>query len=195
MMDIRRLTVIKETVHAEGGLPAIEPVTRVAACAVICNPLAGQPIDDLGALIPLGAELGERLVQECLSQLSSPAIAYGKAAIIGVDGDLEHGAAILHPRMGKPMREAIGGGAAIIPSNVKVGAAGTSIDVPLGHKDDVWSFDHIDTMTLMLAGAPRSKEIVVIVALSDGGRPRPRVDRTGAVPPVRPKSGRECRLR
>jgi hypothetical protein len=188
MMEIRRLLIVKETVHAEGGLPAIEPVTRVAACAVIDNPLAGQPTDDLGALIPLGAELGKRLVQECLTQLSRKAVAYGKAAIIGVDGDLEHGAAILHPRMGKPMREALGGGAAIIPSNVKVAAAGTAIDVPLGHKDDVWSFDHIDTMTVMVAGAPYPKEMLVIVALSDGGRPRPRVDKTGAVPPAEPQS-------
>jgi hypothetical protein len=187
-MDIRRLLVVKETVHAEGGLPAIEPVMRVAACAVIGNPLAGQPTDDLGALIPLGAELGELLVQECLAQLPRPAMAYGKAAIIGVDGDIEHGAAILHPRMGKPMREAIGGGAAIIPSNVKVAVAGASIDVPLGHKDDVWSFDHIDTMTLMVAGAPRPQEMVVIVVLSDGGRPRPRVDKTGAVSPAKPQS-------
>jgi hypothetical protein len=182
-MDIRRLLTIKETIHAEGGLPAIVPVTRVAACAVVGNSLAGQPSDDLGALIPLGAELGERLVRECLAQLPRPPIAYGKAAMIGVDGDIEHGAAILHPRMGKPMRDAIGGGAAIIPSNVKVAAAGDAIDVPLGHKDDVWSFDHIDTMTLMIPGAPRPDEIAVIVVLSDGGRPRPRVDKTGAVPP------------
>jgi hypothetical protein len=185
-MDIRRLLTIKEIIQAEGGLPAIEPVTRVAACAVIENPLAGQASDDLGALIPLGADLGERLVRECLAQLSRAPIAYGKAAIIGLDGDIEHGAAILHPRMGKPMRDAIGGGAAIIPSNVKIAAAGASIDVPLGHKDDVWSFDHIDTMTVMVPGAPRPKELVVIVVLSDGGRPRPRVDKTGAVPPKLP---------
>jgi hypothetical protein len=185
-MDIRRLLTIKETIHAEGGLPAIEPVTRVAACAVIGNPLAGRASDDLGALIPLGAELGERLVRECLAQLPRRPIAYGKAAIIGMEGDIEHGAAILHPRMGKPMRDAIGGGAAIIPSNVKIAAAGADIDVPLGHKDDVWSFDHIDTMTLMVPGSPRPNELVVIVVLSDGGRPRPRVDKTGAVPPRKP---------
>jgi hypothetical protein len=185
-MEICRLVIVKETVLAEGGLPAIEPVTRVAACAVINNPLAGQPADDLGVLIPFGTELGERLMKECLAQLCKKPVAYGKAAIVGVDDDIEHGAALLHPRMGKPMREAIGGGLAIIPSNVKIGSAGATIDVPLGHKDDVWSFDQIDTITLMLAGAPRPKEIVVIVALSDGGRPRPRVDKTGAVPVARP---------
>ena len=182
-MDIIRLTIIKDTVFAEGGLPAVEPVTRVAACAVIANPLAGQAIDQLDVLIAQGAELGDRLVKECLAVLPHSALAYGKAAIVGVDGDIEHAAALLHPRMGKPMRDAIGGGQAIIPSNVKIAAAGTPIDIPLGHKDDVWSFDHIDTMTVMLAGAPRPSEIVAIVALSNGGRPRPRVAKSGSVPP------------
>jgi hypothetical protein len=187
-MEIRRLVVFKDTINAEGGLPAVEPVTRVAACALIENPLAGQATDQLEALIPYGAELGEQLVKECLAVLPRPAVAYGKAAIVGVDGDIEHAAALLHPRMGKPMREAIGGGQAIIPSNVKIGAAGASIDIPLGHKDDVWSFNEIDTMTVMVSGAPRPKEILVIVALSDGGRPRPRVAKSGAVPPPQPRS-------
>jgi hypothetical protein len=187
-MDIRRLVVVKETVHAEGGLPAVEPVTRVAACALIGNPLAGQATDQLDVLVPWGAELGERLVKECLAVLPHPAVAYGKAAIVGADGDIEHAAALLHPRMGRPMRDAIGGGQAIIPSNVKIGAPGASIDVPLGHKDDVWSFNEIDTLTVTVGGAPRPKEILVIVALSDGGRPRPRVAKSGAVAPPPPRS-------
>ena len=97
------------------------------------------------------------------------------ASIVGTAGDIEHAAALLHPRMGKPIRAAIGGGAAIIPSNVKIGAVGEVLDVPLGHKDDVWSFDHFDTISVMVPNAPRPDEIVVIVALADGGRPRPRV--------------------
>jgi hypothetical protein len=174
-MDIRRLTLIKDVVYAEGGLPATAAVTRVAACAVIGNPLAGQALEDVSELVPFGAELGDRLVREALALLPGPAIAYGKAAIVGSAGDLEHAAALLHPRMGKPMREAIGGGLAIIPSNVKIGAVGAAIDVPLGHKDDVWAFDQIDTLSIMVPNAPRPDEIVVIVALADGGRPRPRV--------------------
>jgi amino acid synthesis protein len=185
-MDLRRLIVVKDTIHSEGGLPAVVPVTRVAACAVIANPLAGMATDDLEVLLPLGSELGEHLVQSALAALPRPPVAYGKGAIVGVEGEIEHAAAILHPRMGKPMRDAIGGGQAIIPSNVKVAAAGTAIDVPLGHKDDVWSFDEIDTITLMVPGAPRPNEIVVIVALSDGGRPRPRVAKSGVVPVRRP---------
>ena len=184
-MDIRRLFLIKDVINAEGGLPALKPVTRVAACAVIANPYAGRAEDDLSVLIPLGAELGDYLVREALSVLPGKAISYGKAAIVGVAGDIEHAAALLHPRMGKPMRDAIGGGQALIPSNVKIGAAGAAIDIPLGHKDDAWSFDEIDTMGAMVPGAPRPDEIVVIVALADGGRPRPRVSKAGAIPPKR----------
>ncbi len=182
-MEIRRLVVVKDVIHIEAGLPAVAPVTRVAACAVIANPSAGKAIDDLSELIGFGAQLGEQLVQLALGALAKPAVSYGKAAIIGVNGDLEHGAAIIHPRMGKPMRDAIGGGQALIPSNIKIGAAGAGIDVPLGHKDDAWSFDEIDTVTVTIAGAPRPDEIVAIVALADGGRPRPRVAKSGAVPP------------
>jgi hypothetical protein len=185
-MDIRRIVVIRDTIYSEGGLPALRPVTRVAACAVIRNPLAGGAYDDLSALVPLGEELGELLVMQALPGLMHPPVGYGKAAIVGVDGDLEHAAAILHPRMGRPMREAIGGGKAIIPSNVKVAVAGTAIDVPLADRDDVWQFDHIDTITLAIPDAPRPGEIVVIVALSDGGRPRPRIDKNGARPPAKP---------
>jgi hypothetical protein len=104
-----------------------------------------------------------------------PAISYGKAAIVGTSGDLEHAAAILHPRLGGPMRAALGGGAAIIPSNVKIGSVGEKIDVPLGDKDDVWVFDQFDTLSVSVPNSPRPDEIVVIVALADGGRPRPRV--------------------
>jgi hypothetical protein len=174
-MEIRRLTVIKDVIYFEGGLEANKPVTRVAACAVIANPLAGRAQDDVEQLIMFGGELGERLVREGLPLLPHPAISYGKAAIVGTSGDIEHAAALLHPRLGKPMRAAIGGGLAIIPSNVKIGAVGDTIDVPLGDKDDVWAFDQFDTLTVMVPNAPRPDEIVVIVALADGGRPRPRV--------------------
>lgn len=185
-MDIRRTLLIKETIAFEGGLPAVRPVTRVAACAIIANPLAATVTDDLAALVPLGADLGAYLGRAASEALGGPAVSYGKGAIVGTLGDIEHAAAIIHPRMGKPMRDAISGGQAIIPSNVKIATAGATIDIPLGHKDDVWSFDEIDTMTIMVPGAPRPEEIVVVVALADGGRPRPRVAKSGAVPPRQP---------
>ncbi len=182
-MEVRRIVLVRDVVHCEGGLPALAAVTRAAACAVIANPFAGRPADDLSDLIAFGAELGELLVREALGVLPRPAVSYGKAAIIGVAGDIEHGAAILHPRMGKPMRDAIGVGQALIPSNVKIAAAGAGIDVPLGHKDNPWSFDEIDTLGITISGAPRPDEIVAIIAFADGGRPRPRVAKEGAVPP------------
>jgi amino acid synthesis protein len=181
-MQIRRLLVVRDTIHSEGGLPAVRPVTRIAACAVIRNPLAGAAHDDLSELIPFGEELGGLLVREAMAGLPHPPVGYGKAAIVGLDGDIEHAAAIIHPRMGRLMRDAIGGGKAIIPSNVKVAAAGTAIDVPLADRDDIWLFDNIDTITIAVPDAPRPAEIVVVVALSDGGRPRPRIDKNGARP-------------
>jgi hypothetical protein len=111
--------------------------------------------------------------------LDGPAVSYGKGALVGVAGEMEHGAACVHPRLGKPMRSAVGGGQTVIPSNVKVVAAGAALDVPLGHKDDAWSFAHFDTVTVCIADAPRPEEIVVVMALADGGRLN---NRSGAAP-------------
>jgi hypothetical protein len=174
-MQIRKTLITRETIHAEGGRAAAREVTHVIGIAVIANPCAGRFIDDLAPMFELGATLAERLAPDMAALLAGPAVAYGKAAIVGVNGELEHAAAILHPKMGKPMRAAIGGGEAIIPSTSKVAAAGATIDVPLGHKDNVWSFDEIDTVTVCVADAPRPDEIVVVMVLSDGGRPHPRV--------------------
>lgn len=168
------MVLVRDTVFSDGETRADAVVTRVAACAAVANPLA-RGVADLGELVDLGARLGEELARQAASFLPKPAVAYGKAAIVGVAGAIEHGAAILHPRMGKPIREAVGGGKALIPSNVKIGGPGTVIDVPLGHKDEAWSFDEIDTMTLMLPTSPRPDEVVVILVLADGGRPAPRV--------------------
>src|SRR5262249_55731847 len=134
-VDVRRQLLIRETIYSEGSLPALVPVTRVAACAIVRNPLAGRLQDDLSDLVPFGEKLGEQLTKEAVAALPGPAVSYGKAAIIGLDGDIEHGAAIIHPKMGRPMREAVGGGKAIIPSNVKVAAAGTTTYVPLPERN------------------------------------------------------------
>ena len=174
-MDIRKTVIIKETIEADGAGKACDPITRVVALAVIRNPFAGQFVEDLSSLFDLGGHLGERLMSDAVNMLAGPPVSYGKAAIVGVDGDLEHGAAMIHPKLGKPMREAVGGGKALIPSNAKIAAAGAAIDLPLGHKDEAWSFDHFDTMTVMVADAPRSNEIVLCMAVADGGRPHPRV--------------------
>jgi hypothetical protein len=167
---VRKVVVLRERVFAELGEAAARPVTRVAALAVVANPFAGRFAADLEPLWRLGAELGERLMPELVALLGAPAVSYGKGAVVGVNGEAEHGGACVHPMLGRPMRAAIGGGEAVIPSNVKVAAAGAALDLPLGHKDDPWSFAHFDTMTVMVADAPRPDEIVVALALADGGR-------------------------
>ena len=173
---VRKIVFVEERVLAEAGKAVAKPVTRVAGIAVIQNPFAGQGyVEDLASLFDVGAKLGEALMPDLVRRLPNPATSYGKAAIVGLNGDFEHGGALIHPKLGKPMRAAVGGGDAIISSNVKVAPAGSAIDVPLAHKDDIWSFDHFDTMTVMVPDAPRPDEIVVIMIAADGGRPAPRV--------------------
>jgi hypothetical protein len=174
-MEVRKTMLIKETIEADGFGKPCDPITRVAALAVIQNPLAGHFVEDLSSLFDIGGELGERLMGDAVKMLSGSPVSYGKAAIVGLAGDMEHGGAMIHPKLGKPMRSAVGGGKALIPSNAKVAGAGVSIDLPLGHKDEAWSFDHFDTMTVMVADAPRPDEIVLCMAVSDGSRPHPRV--------------------
>ncbi len=174
-MQVRKTVITKETIEADGLGRECAPITRVVAVAVIRNPFAGRFVEDLSPLFDIAGELGERLMGAAVEMLAGPPVSYGKAAIVGVAGDLEHGGAVIHPKLGKPMRAAVGGGKALIPSNAKVAAVGASIDLPLGHKDEAWSFDHFDTMTVMVADAPRPDEIVLCMAVADGGRPHPRL--------------------
>ncbi len=174
-MDIRKTLIMKETIETDGVGEPCAPITRVVAAAVIRNPFAGAFVEDLSQLFDAGGRLGEQLMGDAVEMLPGPPVSYGKAAIVGVAGDLEHGGAMIHPKLGKPMRAAVGGGKSLIPSNAKVAAAGTPIDLPLGHKDEAWSFDHFDTLTVMVADAPRPDEIVMFMAVADGGRPHPRV--------------------
>lgn len=178
---VRKTLLIKETVRAEAGQPATHRVTRAAALVVLTNPFAGHYHDDLEILFDLGLRLGEELAPLAVALLDGPPRAYGKAAIVGVNGDIEHGAALLHPKLGKPVRAACGGGKALIPSVTKVAAAGAPVDVPLAHKDEVWSFDELDTMTVMVGDAPRPDEILAVLLFSDGGRPSPRIGAGRAV--------------
>lgn len=174
-MDVRKTLLIRETIEADCFGKPCAPIVRVAALAVVRNPLAGRFVDDLTPLFDMGGALGERLMEEAVEMLVGTPVSYGKAALVGVAGDLEHGGAMIHPKLGKPMRAAVGGGKALIASNAKVGAVGSSIDLPLGHKDEAWSFSHFDTMTLTVGDAPRPDEIVLCMAVADGGRPHPRV--------------------
>ena len=176
--DIRKLIVQVETTHAAMG-KAVDPPTRKAlAMAVIANPCAGRYVEDLSELVAIGAELGALLGQRCVAALGiSPgqAQSYGKAAIVGEGGELEHAAAILHPKLGAPLRAAVERGAALVPSAKKQGGLGTAIDVPLGHKDAAFVRSHFDAMEARVGDAPRADEIVVAVVVTDSGRPLARV--------------------
>ena len=176
--DIRRIAVWVEETHHEMG-QTITPATRKAvAVAVIANPFAGRYVADLSELIEIGAELGGLLGQRCVAALGiTPAEAqsYGKAAMVGEDGELEHAAAILHPKLGAPLRAAVEKGAALVPSSKKMGGPGQPLDVPLGHKDAAYVRSHFDGIEVRLPDAPRAGEIMVAVAVTDSGRPLPRV--------------------
>ncbi len=176
--EIRKLVTIVEETRREIGRDVDPPSRQAAAIAVIKNPYAGRYSQDLSLLEEAGAELGALLVACAVEALGVPAQAaqsYGKAAIVGETGEREHAAAVLHPRLGKPVREVIGPARALIPSATKIGGPGTEIDCPVHHKDDAWTFSHFDTMTVSLPDAPRADEIVVVLALTDSGRPLHRV--------------------
>jgi len=175
---IRKLIVSVEETRQDMG-KAVEPPTRkAAAVAVIENPFAGQFVQDLKPLMDIGEELGDLLTRRCVAALGiegGKAESYGKAAIVGERGELEHAAAILHPQMGKPVRAVLAKGAALIPSAKKMGGPGTPIDVPLGHKDAAFVRSHFDAIEVRVADAPRADEILVAIAVTDSGRPLPRV--------------------
>ncbi len=174
-MHIRKTLLIHERISTDERGASCASLSRVAAVAILRNPFAGKDQDDLSDLFAIGAQLGEQLAAQVVEALGVPPVSYGKAAIVGLTGAAEHGAALLHPRFGKPVRAAIGGGQSLMPSNVKVAQIGSTIDLPLGHKDDALSFDHIDTMAICLPDAPLPDEIAVCLAMSDGSRVRARV--------------------
>jgi hypothetical protein len=175
---IRKIIVQVDETRMEMGQPVNPPTRRALAMAVIANPFAGRYVTNLDELITIGEELGGLLGEKCVQALGiSPgqAQSYGKAAIVGEDGELEHAAAILHPKLGAPLRLAVEKGAALVPSSKKRGGLGAAIDVPLGHKDAAFVRSHFDAMEARVADAPRANEIVVAVVVTDSGRPLPRV--------------------
>lgn len=176
--SIRKIIVQVDEIRMEMGQAVHPPTRRALAMAVIANPFAGKYVENLDELIAIGEELGGLLGAKCVQALGiSPgqAQSYGKAAIVGEAGELEHAAAILHPKLGAPLRLAVEKGAALVPSSKKRGGLGTAIDVPLGHKDAAFVRSHFDAMEARVADAPRANEIVVAVVVTDSGRPLPRV--------------------
>lgn len=174
-MIVRKYATLLEETRLEMGHEVSPPIRRCVAMAVLRNPFAGRYVEDLSELIGIGEALGAELAARALAALGGPGQSFGKAAIVGEDGELEHAAALLHPKMGAPVRAALGRGPALIPSAKKRGGMGCAIDVPLGHKDAAFVRSHFDAIEARLADAPRRDEILVCLALTDGGRPLPRI--------------------
>lgn len=178
LAKIRKLVVQVDETRIEMGRAVEPPTRRALAIAVIENPCAGRYVENLDELINIGEELGGLLGDKCVAALGirpNEAQSYGKAAIVGEAGELEHAAAILHPKLGAPLRQAVEKGAALVPSAKKRGGLGTAIDVPLGHKDAAFVRSHFDAMEARVSDAPRANEIVVAVVVTDSGRPLPRI--------------------
>jgi hypothetical protein len=140
--------------------------------------LIGFAYGTLPRHVETGEELGDLLSKRAVAALGidgAKAHSYGKAAAVGENGELEHAAAILHPKMGAPVRKVLSKGAALIPSSKKRSGPGTTLDIPLGHKDAAFVRSHFDGMEVQINDAPRANEIMVAVAVTDSGRPLPRV--------------------
>ena len=176
-IEIRKIVTIIEEIFSDGGKKAVKPIRRVAALAVLKNPYAGKYQEDLNLLIDYSEEIGRVLSEKAVKALGRDRKpeSYGKAAIVGDMGELEHAAALLHPKLGTPLRNAVGGGKAIIPSVKKIGKMGDTIDIPVHYKDAAFVRSHFDGLTVSIGDAPKSDEIVLAVAVTDGGRPHARV--------------------
>jgi hypothetical protein len=175
---IRKIATFVEEIRNEMGRAIDPPTRRAAAVAVIENPFAGKFVEDLSELMSIGEELGELLTTRAVEALGIPgasAESYGKAAAVGENGELEHAAALLHPKLGTPVRRVLGNGAALIPSSKKRGGMGLVLDIPLGHKDAAFVRSHFDGMEVRINDAPRANEIIVAIAVTDSGRPLARV--------------------
>jgi len=168
---IRKIAVTIEETHSEIGRVISPPTRKAVAVAVIENPFAGVYQEDLSALMEIGAELGALLGGKCVDALGitpDAAESYGKSAMVGENGELE-------PKLGAPLRKEVEKGAALVPSSKKMGSPGQVLDVPLGHKDAAYVRSHFDGIEVQLNDAPRANEIMVAVAVTDSGRPLPRV--------------------
>jgi hypothetical protein len=175
--QITRIVVHLVERCAESGV-ALTPPHRQAVAAAVLKPAEMDVGPELEALYAMGAELGRTLVARALQAVGcAPADiqGYGKAAIVGTDVPLEWGAALLHPRLGKAVRDCLPGASSIMPSVTKRGCAGACVDIPLHGVADMWSFDHFDTVCLCVPDSPAPDELLIAVALAEHGRPLARV--------------------
>lgn len=175
-LNIRQKLTLVEHKFEEAGLRAERPLQRVAVIAVVQNPFADQYVEDLSPLINASIALGNEMAAQGMEAMKGTDVqAYGKGGIAGVRCEQEHANALLTTAFADPFRAAIGGGKAWISSVTKVGGPGTTIDVPLNHKDEVYVRSHYDAMSIVLSCSPLPDEIAIIFCLSSGGRLNARV--------------------
>lgn len=175
-MNIRKTVAFYEQIDSEYGAAVTPALRRIVVGVVFSNPLIGsEPGADLKPLVDLSAELGETLTRQALLFIGDQQLrSYTKGVIVGTAGDLEHGAALIHPRMGIAMRKAIKGGKVIIPGHAKVGPAGTAIDLIYGPLNVTWDLDAYDSVQVHVPDAPRPDEIALFLGYATGPRPNAR---------------------
>lgn len=176
-MEIRKLYTIIETTYSDEGRKLENPCVRAAAVAVVKNPFAGGYVEDLTPLVEIGGQLGELLCAEAIKLVGGAdrIESYGKAAIVGLNGSREHGAATTHAQFGAHVRKVLGGGKAVIPSTVVVGEPGRRTVVPLHHREAELVRSHFDAMEISVPDAPLPDEIAVMFVVSTGARPLARI--------------------
>jgi|SRR5579859_2235071 len=176
-MEVRKTVIFQDEIAIENGTPLAKPQRRVVVGSVLKNPLAQKPVGtDLKPLIDISFELGEKMTKTALSLIGDAKSlrAYTKGAMVGLAGDLEHGAAMIHARIGMAMRATLKRGRVIIPGNAKVVTAGATIDLIFGPIDEGWDLDAGDTMPISVGDAPRPDEILLLVGYATGPRPHAR---------------------
>jgi hypothetical protein len=170
-LNIRRTNTIVEDKNEYAGRKVDAPVRKVAVIAVVENPYAGKSVEDLGPLIEVSVSLGEMMAKMALQALGTYKVqSYGKGALVGLHGEIEHASALVTTAYANPIRDAIGGGKAWISSMVKLSSPGGQIDIPMNHKDDVYVRSHYDGMTITMQDTPMPDELAIIFCLASAGR-------------------------
>jgi hypothetical protein len=170
-MEIRKMFTVVEESFSENGKIADTPLKKVAAVAVVKNPFANKYEEDLSYLVEGSKEIGRKISEMAVEALGPYEVeSYGKGALVGLDGEQEHGVALLTSVFGEELRKAVGGGKAWVPSMKKKGHPGCMIDVPIAHKDALYVRSHLDGMTFTLYDAPLADEIAVIAIVANRGR-------------------------
>lgn len=171
MPTIRKIVTFVEDGLTEAGQPVDPLYRKVAVAAVVTNPYAGRFSEDLSDILDFSVELADRMSARLVDAMGGAIQSYGKASLVGTDGEVEHGHAFLTTPAANRLREAVGGGVAWIQSTGKRGAPGTNIDIPLAYKDALKVRSHYDTITVSVPDAPEPGEVVVMVAAANRGRP------------------------